>query len=79
MAVALDEGFILGEKYEGSVIKACQSIKNYVKEDGTVLNSCEGPGPLYSIKPYLNEPAPPDEEHGAQAIIRAMTAELILQ
>ncbi len=79
MAVAINKDFIKGENYSKAVYKATHALRKYVTKEGAVLNTCKGPGPLYSIEPYYKKPAPVDEPHAAQAIIRAMTGEMLMR
>ena len=78
LAVAYKKGFLTDEKYRDAALLASVELKKYVTEDGIVLGSCVGPGPLRSIDNYLDNPAKPDDHHGAQAIIYGMLAEKLL-
>ena len=78
LAVAYNKGFLKDEKYRDAALLAACELKKYVTEEGIVLGTCKGPGPLRSIDHYLNNPAEPDDHHGPQAIIYAMLAEKLL-
>jgi len=78
LAVAYKKGFLTDEKYRDAALLAACELKKYVTEDGIVLGTCVGPGPLRSIDNYLNNPAKPDDHHGPQALIYGMLAEIIL-
>ncbi len=78
LAVAYKKGFLKDEKYRDAALLSANELKKYITDDGVVLGTCKGPGPLRSIENYLNNPAEPDDHHGAQAIIYGMLAEIIL-
>ena len=78
LAVAYNKGFLTDEKYRDAALLAANELKKYVTNDGVVLGTCKGPGPLREIEPWLNTPAQPDDHHGPQAIIFGMLAEIIL-
>jgi len=78
LAVAYKNGFLKDEKYRDAALRAACELKKYVTDDGIVLGTCKGPGPLRSIDNYLDNPAEPDDHHGAQAIICGMLAEKLL-
>ncbi len=79
LAISYDKGWLKDDKYKVAALKAINALKDYIDNDGIVLGTCKGPGPLYSIKDYVNTPAKPGDHHGPQAIIYAMAAEKILQ
>lgn len=70
---ALDEGFLSGEKYLNSALSAFQGLSSRVTEDGSILNVCPGPGPLFSEEDYLNNPGETEKHcgHGSMAVIFA--------
>lgn len=78
MALALHKGYLNGKQYEKAALKAICALDNSVKTDGTILHTCKGPGPLYTIDPWLRTPAKPDDKHGAQALIYAQIAKILL-
>lgn len=76
---ALYEGFLHGIQYEKAAQQALKTLRQYVTKEGVVLGSSPGPGPLKSIENYYRKPAPPDEPHGAAAMIFAMSREILLR
>jgi len=78
LAIAYKKGFLKDKKYLESALLASNELKKYITEDGIVLGTCKGPGPLRTIDDYLNKPAKPGDYHGAQAIIYGMLTEIML-
>lgn len=73
-AMALGEGFISesGRKGVLSMVESVtEAMKSFVTEEGEILNTCEGPGPLYLEDKYLEEEPHAGNEHGYQAFLHA--------
>lgn len=69
----ITQGWLSGEPYEASANKAFRAIAKRVQQDGTVIEACEGPGPLNTswLKHYLDTSFKPDEPHGRFAVLYA--------
>jgi len=78
LAVAYQNGFLKDEKYKVAALNAANALRNQVTMGGAVLNISPGPGPLRSIDEYFQVPGETDDNHGVQAIIYGMLAEIIL-
>lgn len=80
-AHALNEGLIAGETIERFTHRALKAVGRRIGPDGMILAACEGPGPLSSadLGKYRNvESFPPDDEHGAGAILFALAGGIVL-
>ncbi len=66
----LPEG--LGRDFDDALRHLEQGLVDCVDAEGTVLQSCPGPGTLTSLEPYLNAPRPPAEPHGPPALLTAL-------
>ena len=78
LAVAYQNGFLKDEKYKVAALNASNALRDQVTMGGTVLNVSPGPGPLRSIDEYFQVPGETDDNHGVQAIIYGMLAEIVL-
>ncbi len=78
LAVAYQNGFLKDEKYKVAALNASNALRDQVTMGGTVLNVSPGPGPLRSIDDYYKVPGETDDNHGVQAIIYGMLAEIML-
>lgn len=61
----------IAETYRPIVRRAFEALVGFVGPEGTVLSCCPGPGPLQSEAPYRVAAFPPDEPHGAFALLHA--------
>jgi rhamnogalacturonyl hydrolase YesR len=79
MAVAVREGWLSGKAYKGSIMKAHQRLKDFITDEGQILSSSKGPGPLYSTEEYIRYEPEIDEKHGFQGMIYGLLAGDIIQ
>ena len=79
LAVALDAGFLGGNRCRRAAERAWARIPDFVTRDGAVLDACPGPGPLRSIEPYLRTPGGREEgeSHGPGCIIFACAGRVL--
>jgi hypothetical protein len=54
-------------------------LGNYILPEGEIMNTCEGPGPLYSEEDYIGQEPFSGNEHGYQAYIWAFSGVLRLE
>ena len=76
---AMKHGYLSRDVFETPVFTSIDAMKSYVLENGTITYTCKGPGPLYSVEDYISYIPESDDEHGAQAFIYAMLAEILLK
>ena len=79
MTQAINHGYLDRDLFQAPVLKSINAMKKYVLKDGTITYTCKGPGPLYSVEGYINYIPEPNDEHGAQAFIYAMLAEILIE
>ncbi|MGC9341625.1 MAG: glycoside hydrolase family 88 protein, partial [Bacteroidales bacterium] len=79
LAISVKEGWLAEDNFRPAILKATRSMKNYVTEQGEVLNSSKGPGPLCSPEEYINYQPEIDEKHGFQGMVYGMMGEMVLE
>ncbi len=79
MTQAMNHEYLDRDLIQQPVLKSVRTIKNYVLQDGSITYTCKGPGPLYSVENYIDYIPEPNDEHGAQAFIYAMLAEILIE
>uniref|UniRef100_UPI0032169960 glycoside hydrolase family 88 protein n=1 Tax=uncultured Draconibacterium sp. TaxID=1573823 RepID=UPI0032169960 len=79
LALAVNNQWLPQNDFELTILKSTESLRNFVTPKGQVLNSCKGPGPLYSIEDYIDYHPETDEKHGFQAMIYGMMGEMIIK
>lgn len=80
-AIALAKGLIGGDGLDRFVRRALEAVPGCIGPDGTILSACAGPGPLSDadVPKYLDVASfPPDNEHGAGAILFALAGRIRL-
>lgn len=78
MSVAVNHGWLKSDVFKPSILKATQAMKKYISEDGEILSSSKGPGPLCSPEEYIGYTPEIDEKHGFQGAIYGMIAEMMM-
>jgi len=68
---AFHRGWLSRNPYLSAAEKAISSLLGFVREDGTVLNTSLGTGPLGSLEGYLHRPAIPGDPHSAGCMLMA--------
>jgi rhamnogalacturonyl hydrolase YesR len=76
LALSYYYGFLPDKKYKKAALKSSNALLTYL-DSGSVTYVSKGPGPLRSIDEYKAEGK--DKEHGSQAIIYALTGNLLLK
>jgi rhamnogalacturonyl hydrolase YesR len=78
MSVAVNHGWLRSEDFKPSILQATQAMKKYISEEGQILSSSKGPGPLCSPEEYIGYTPEIDEKHGFQGAIYGMIAEMMM-
>lgn len=79
MSVAVKHGWLEPGVFRPSILKATEAMKKYIAEDGRILSSSKGPGPLCSQEEYIGYTPEIDEKHGFQGAIYGMIAEMMME
>ncbi len=78
-SLAVANGYLPERPYKAAALHTLSALRKYITPEGVVRNACAGPGPLRSIENYHHVPIRPGDPHGPQAIIYAMTGEMMLR
>lgn len=78
MAVAVKNGWLNSNDFKPSIERATTALKNYISQEGEILSSSKGPGPLCEQEEYINYTPEIDEKHGFQGAIYGMVAEMLM-
>jgi rhamnogalacturonyl hydrolase YesR len=76
---AYREGILDDNRLKESAIKAFKVLNNYVDEEGRVLSTSPGPGPLTHEEPYIKTEFKPGDTHGSFAMIFAAAEAIRLE
>lgn len=79
MSVGVSEGWLEPDVFRPSILKATEAMKKYIAEDGRILSSTKGPGPLCSQEEYIGYIPEIDEKHGFQGAIYGMIAAMMME
>lgn len=79
MSIAIQNGWLNEKNFKPSVLRATNALKNYVADQGQILSSSKGPGPLCKQDEYRNYKPKIDEKHGFQGVVYGMIAELLMR
>lgn len=78
MSVGIDNSWLKSDVFRPSVVKATHAMKKYISEEGRILSSSKGPGPLCSPEEYIGYTPEIDEKHGFQGAVYGMIAEMMM-
>ena len=80
LAVALDEGFLVGAQYYNAAQQAYAALLDYVTSEGLILQACPGPGPIWAVEPYVRTPGRTEDgsSHGPFCVIFASAGKVLL-
>ncbi len=81
MLRALREGFLSGERYRGSALRAWEAVARCVTDEGIVTDACPGPGPLRAVEPYVRTPGLREdgESHGPGCVMFACAGRILIE
>jgi len=68
---AFHRGWLPRDPYLAIAEKAINALMGFVREDGTVMNTCITTAPLSSLEGYLYRPAVPGDPHAAGTMLMA--------
>lgn len=78
MSVGVHHGWLDEDTFRPSILRATEALKKYISENGRILSSSKGPGPLCDQEEYIGYTPEIDEKHGFQGAIYGMIAEMML-